>query len=34
MVDLEAVGEIANASSALVGMGYDDDLVTPVNELG
>ena len=34
MVDLETVGEIADAGSASIGMGDDDDLVAAVDELG
>jgi hypothetical protein len=33
MVDLEAVGEVAHAGPAFVGVGYDDDLVSAVYEL-
>ena len=34
MVDFETVCEIADAGSALVGVGDDDDLVAAVDELG
>ena len=34
MVDLEAVGEIADAGAAFVGVGDDDDFVAAVDELG
>lgn len=34
MVDFEAVGEIADSRATLVGMGYDDDFVTAVDEFG
>lgn len=33
VIDLEAVGQVADASATLVLMGDDDDLVTTVNEL-
>lgn len=32
VVDLETIGEVAHAGAALVGMGYDDDLVAAVYE--
>ena len=34
MVDFETVGQIADARSALIGMGDDDDLVAAIDELG
>lgn len=34
VVNLEAVGEIAHAGAALVGVGDDDDLVAAVSEFG
>ena len=34
VVDLEAVGEIADAGAAFVGVGDDDDFVAAVDELG
>ena len=34
MVDFEAVGEIADAGAAFVGVGDDDDFVAAVDELG
>jgi hypothetical protein len=33
MVDLEAVGEVAHAGPAFVGVGDDDDLVSAVYKL-
>ena len=33
MVDLETVGEIANARSALISMGDNNNFVTAVNQL-
>jgi hypothetical protein len=30
MIDLEAIGQIANASSASIGMRYDDDFVPTI----
>ena len=32
MVDFEAVGEVAYAGAAFIGMGNDDDLVAAVDE--
>lgn len=34
VVDFETIGKIADARSALVGMGDDDDLVAAIDELG
>ena len=34
MVDLETIGKIADASTTLVCMGDDDDLVAAIDELG
>lgn len=34
VVDLEAVGEVADSGAAFVGVGDDDDFVAPVHELG
>lgn len=33
VVDLDAVGEVADALAIVVGVGYDDDLVAAVDEL-
>ena len=32
MVDFEAVGEVAYAGAAFIGVGYDDDFVAAVDE--
>ena len=34
VVDLEAIGEVADACAAFVGVGYDYDLVAAIDEFG
>lgn len=34
MVDFEAIGEVADPRTAFIGVGYDDDFVPAVDELG